>query len=444
MKITTHQFSTLLAILPFILFSKSAFSLGIQTTIEKIDPTKWTVEYSASKPIERVAFKRNPDDSRTTRWRPLDEDFRVFFIEGEEFIARKDGLPFTEVKLYLTPNYKHLAKDYAPFSPFSDGGTLFHTGRFFACENQCDDEFNQWNFKLAIPSNEHIIIKGQKVGAETTWIDSDSGMNIYVGKQSPLEANGFVAVIDKGLPNSIKFALETDIPRITAYFSSKMGELPNGPKPMLFASYSKTKGTSVQGGVLPNQIFIHWDKDDLDIFAEDEVFINDLLWTFAHEVGHYYQRFNSTNISSSESWVHEGHAELLAYDALTSLYPAAEEYLKTKVTNFEHSCSKDLESTSLKNAAVNGKFQAYYTCGFLIHHRVAGDNQNNSGISANPYVTWKLFSSKNEAGSRSAQEAFLDSIAELTSEELATAIRRFIISEHLDANESVDTLIRSQ
>ena len=33
----------------------------------------------------------------------------------------------------MSPTYSRLPKDYAPFSPFGDGGMLFHTGRLFAC-----------------------------------------------------------------------------------------------------------------------------------------------------------------------------------------------------------------------------------------------------------------------------------------------------------------------
>ena len=181
--------------------------------IKKTDPVTWTLEYKASQPIERLAFKRNPDNSRINRWKPIENDYRVYLESDEEFIGRKDGKPFTEVKLHLTPRYKHLPKDYAPFSPFSDGGILIHSGRFFACENECDDSFNEWSFKLTVPRGEHIIINGVTVGSETNWIDSGSGMSIYIGQQTPIEANGFLTLIDAGLPKSIKDALETDIQR---------------------------------------------------------------------------------------------------------------------------------------------------------------------------------------------------------------------------------------
>jgi hypothetical protein len=128
---TTRRVWIIFGFLLAALFSHSVLSQGIHSVIEKIDSIIWTVEYKASQPIERIAFKRNPDNSRISRWKPIEDNFRVFFINNEEFIGRKDGKLFTQVKLYLTPRYKHLPKDYAPFSPFSDGGMLIHSGRFF-------------------------------------------------------------------------------------------------------------------------------------------------------------------------------------------------------------------------------------------------------------------------------------------------------------------------
>ena len=97
-------------------------------------------------------------------WIPVSDEFHVIYSEGQEYLLRKDGAIFSEVSVRLTPTYTHLAKDYAPFSPFSDGGVLIYTGRLFACANTCDDNSNQWQFSLQVPDNEHILIDGQTAG----------------------------------------------------------------------------------------------------------------------------------------------------------------------------------------------------------------------------------------------------------------------------------------
>ena len=426
------------------MFSHSVCSQTARSVIQKVDSVTWIVDYKTSRPVERIAFKRNPDDSRTRRWRPASSEYRVY-VEGElEFIGRKDGKSFTKVQLYLTPTYTHLPKDYAPFSPFSDGGMLIHTGRFFACENLCGDSVNEWSFKLSVPDDEHIIVNGVTAGSEATWVDSDSGRSIYIGHQVPVESNGFLTMVDVGLPKSIKDALDRDIPKITAYFESQLGDLPEGRQPTFFASYSKVEGTSVQGGVLPDQIFIHWDKNDLDKVSEDTTFIYDLLWMFAHEVGHYFQRFGAIDIDLSESWIHEGHAEMLAYDGLTQLYPMSGAYLEMKASRFEESCASDLEGISLKDAAKNGRFQAYYSCGFLIYHLISRVHRDKVGDNMSPYELWKLFSSKKESTSYASTDAFLESVTELSHKRLSESIRRFINSVHDKPRDAVAAFVQQR
>ncbi len=183
---------------------------SVDITVVKQADQQWILFYQASEPVTKLAFVRNPDDTRTERWIPVSDDFLLIYTEGQEYLLRKDGAVFSEVSVRLTPTYTHLAKDYAPFSPFSDGGTLIYTGRLFACANTCDDNNNQWQFSLQVPDNEHILIDGQIAGEQASWTDSDNGMNVYVGSQTPLETQNVVAMVDPGLPENMKHALERE------------------------------------------------------------------------------------------------------------------------------------------------------------------------------------------------------------------------------------------
>lgn len=86
--------------------------------------------YQAKFPIEKLAFKSSQDNSRIARWTPIKDDFKILVEQGKEVVRRKDDTSFHKVSFELTPTYVNLPKDYAPFSPFSDGGMLFHSGRF--------------------------------------------------------------------------------------------------------------------------------------------------------------------------------------------------------------------------------------------------------------------------------------------------------------------------
>jgi hypothetical protein len=134
---------------------------------------------------------------------------------------------------------------------------------------------------VLIPENEHMIINGEVHYSTAQWFDNDDGKNVYVGKQQPVETDVFIAVIDLGLPAKIQASLSVDIPKMMTYFEEKLGKLPHNTKPTLFASYAKVKGRSSQGGTLPNQIFMHWNKDDLATSVQDQTFLNNTLCFFA-------------------------------------------------------------------------------------------------------------------------------------------------------------------
>ena len=434
--------SRVLILLSFSLLSPSSFSQGIHTKIEKIDTVTWTVSYESENPLDKIAFRRNPDDSRTSRWKPVDDSFEIIFENMGEFIVRKDGKKFTQITLYVTPTHFRFSKDYAPFSPFSDGGILFHSGRFFACDKRCEDSPNEWSLTLLVPEQDHILLDGKTVGSQTSWLDSNSGRQIYVGQQSPRYENGFITIIDENLPKEIKKSFDLYIPQLTEYFESKLGVLEDTTNPSLFVSYSPTKGPSVRAGVLPNQIFVHLDNDDIERLSSENDLLNNILWTLAHEVAHYFQEANKLHIEQSASWIHEGHAELLALDALTRLSPSSAKYAEDRISGFSEKCSEDLQTTSLKDAAKNGAFNAYYTCGFLIYKTIS--NTYNNKLNLNPYTIWTLLESKAGSSEKITDEVFVNMIAQLGDDKLAKRLRAFIRDKHDDPSSAIKNFINQK
>ena len=397
----------------------------VDISILKSRDGKWTLTYQTHKPASRLSFVRNPDNSRIERWKPITSDFEIVSIENQEYLIKKDGSNFNKVSLLLTPTYKHLSKDYAPFSPYSSDGSLIYTGRLFACIDTCRDEVNQWQLSMQVPEGEHMIVAGKVLTGATSWIDTDDGMNVYVGSQKPIETQNVIAVIDHGLPERIKRSLDTDIPKLMNYFEQRLGEI-KGVKPTLFASYANIDGHSSQGGTLPNQIFMHWNLNNLNKKAKDNKFHNDTIWFFAHEVAHLYQRSSTGNIfgESHESWLHEGHADWLAALALLELYPETNEYVTDKIDKFRTHCAEGLANFPLAEAAEKGRFDLYYTCGFLIHQAIDLALRKNSDEDI--YSLWIEFRQQVEKGNRKGSETFLALTEKWTSKELVHKIKEVI------------------
>lgn len=413
----------------------------VDTSIVKSKDGKWTLTYQTPEPVPRLSFIRNPDTSRVERWEPTTSDFEVVSIENQEYLIKKDGNNFTEVSLTLTPTYKYLSKDYAPFSPYSDGGVLIYTGRLFACIDTCSDDVNQWRFSLQVPKGEHMILGGKVLTGVTSWLDSNDGMNVYVGSQEPIEVQNVIAVIDSGLPEKIKLSLDSDIPKLMNYFEQKLGKL-EGVKPALFASYANIDGHSSQGGTLPNQIFMHWDLNNLNEKVNDNKFLNNTIWFFAHEVAHLYQRSSKGDIYGErhESWLHEGHADWLAALALLELYPETREYVTNKINRFRTHCSKGLANFSLAEAADQGRFDLYYTCGLLIHQAIDLTLQKNGDKDI--YSLWIDFRKQAEKGDKKGSEVFLSHTEKWASKELVKKIKEIINSKLSNPEATLNQLVK--
>jgi len=390
---------------------------------------QWTITYQTEQPVTRLAFFRPSDDTRSNRWKPVSADFTISAELDEasgvyhESIQRTDGGPFTSAVFVLTPTYQHIPKEYAPFSPFSDGGMLVYTGRLMACADHCQDTESDWRFSIQAPEAVHIIVNGQVHVSTASWLDGSEGKNIYVGQQQPVAFKGGLALIDPGLPNVIKDQLNAELPAIVDHFADKLGAY-QGERMTLFASYANVNGQSAQGGTLPNQIFMHWNMNDLHEKTGNDHFVDQLLWFFAHEVAHLFQRSAGVNTfgDAHESWIHEGHAEYVAAQALSGLYPKADQFVQRKAASLKDECLTGLQDTSLRDAARDGQFRLYYSCGFHLHQYT--DIQCSQQADA-AFELWNTYRTLKEqaAGKTPATELFFEAVSQVCSAETADDIR---------------------
>jgi len=412
---------------------------SLTTHIYKSSDVDWAVEYTSQKPIQSIAFVRSPDNSRTTRWLSPQGEFEIIYQDNREIAQRKDGKPFTLARFNLTPTYTHLPKDYAPFSPLSDGGMIIHSGRFFACIHECSDEVQGWRLSLTTLSDEHILLNGKVIQETASWMDQQPGKSIYIGTQKPAESTGTLSVIDQGLPFKIRESLEESIPRLMVYFEEKLGKLSSKEKPSLFASYSNKSGTSRQGGVLPNQMFMHWDMNNLDEHLDDDQFINTIIKFFAHEAAHLFQS-TSAFANTNDAWIHEGSADYFALDAFVKLYPNMIDYVRSVGEDSQRSCTENLDLYSLASASESGAFEMHYHCGLLLHQRIEKELENQLG-SHSLYSVWREYRQRISTNDKDHRELYLDVVEEFVDKGFRQKIEFFIDNEHLDPNAAVQSLL---
>ena len=368
-------------------------SMQAQTRIN-LSPTDdgrhFEVEYRSARPTEAITLARTPDATRKTRWRTASPDFEIVQLEGKDVIRRIDGALFSSVEIVVPATYVPLRKDYAPFSPFSDGGLLIHSGRFQACpssgENSVDDCDGPWLMQIHAPQNAHLLLNGDIYDDFARWSDSNDGTKIYVGQAMPRSTVNFVGIVDSALPPAISGLMSASLPELMRFYGQHLPEL--AQRPMLFVSYDPDyeHGHGRQGGTLPNQVFMHfygptWQETDMDGDTPQ-----DIGWFFAHEAGHIFQHGVAGDRESS--WIHEGAAEAFAYLALEELEVVSDAYLDSRRQQALEGCRDALGKGTLATAAERGSISDYYHCGLIMFIAIDNKIRMNSSNQRNLFDLW--------------------------------------------------------
>jgi hypothetical protein len=383
---------------------------------------QWQVRYDFAQPVVKLEFRLSPDDSRGRTWLP-DQGFEIVTTDRGEVARRKDGAQFRTVRFRMSPTYSVLPKEYAPFSPFGDGGMLFHTGRFFACSDRCPADAS-WSMSLSAATEDQIILNGKTVKAEAHWIDRDDGRSIYVGNSVPKQTDDFIAVLDAALPERIRAQLLEQLPQFMHLFTGKLGALPT--RPMLFVSYdtSDPKRLSRQGGVLPGQVFIHFHGARWTAEMEKPGFADDLAWHFAHEAAHMYQR--QTSAIKGDEWITEGAGEAFAAMALRA---AASAYVQSTEEKALGKCRELLNGRSVRDAIVAGTFDAAYSCGMLINLAIDSKVRlatQHDGL----YAVWRNYLRRVASkGSVVSGAAYLEAIADVGGADIAEWVQKAVADQ---------------
>ena len=383
----------------------------------------WRVRYTLPRPATELRFARTDERGHRARdWRPVDPQLQLLLIDGEEVVRRRDGAGFTTAAFDAPPRYVSLEKDYAPFSPFGDGGLLIHSGRFHACAGSCDGvDSPRWSFTVTPPADGHLLHDGRVVRGELRFLDSGSGTNLYAGKATPVETSHVLAVVDAAFPAAVQTQLTELFPRLMDFYAAELGALAS--KPMLFASSDVAHaggGYGHQGGTLPGQVFMHLYGRSPD--GDAESLAASMNWFFAHEAAHLFQRYDLA-ADPAQSWIHEGGAEALAAVALTRFGLLDARALQARVEQARAECADALAARVLNASASAAAFRSYYSCGLLMHLAVDAAARAVSGDTCGLTCVWRGFLARVDSGARWEQETFLAAVDAHAGAETAAFLR---------------------
>lgn len=403
-------------------------SSDIRTIIERDAANNWKVTYVSSSLIEKLVFNSSPDDSRIRRWKPLDDNISISMVDGVETIQHLNAERFKNASFSLTPTYVSLPKEYAPFSPFSDGGMVLYSGRFFVCPDRCVSTGLSFKFQLVSEKQDNIIVNGQVRKGKASWIDQMEGQKVYVGSAVPIESDDIYAIVDKGLPESLINALNQQIPSLMSSFAERFGKPKT--KPTLFVSHHSEAhegGYGSQGGVLPNQVFMHW-------YGEDSVkSINTYRtnWFITHEIAHLYQGKGFTPTQNKDHWLSEGHAEYMAY---LSLYNAGDMSRQYADETFEKNKQKCIEASveeSFGERIGRGEYRVLYQCGMLIWQSLDSELKRLSSTKTVDDL-WTLYQEVVTKTGDASIESFLEAVRPFVSDSTYQSIEKIQAAKSRD------------
>lgn len=386
---------------------------------------QWQVRYELDSPTRQLVFARSQDESRRETWRP-DLGFEIVSTSHGEAVQRKDGTPFTTVRIRLDPKYHPLPKDYAPFSPFGDGGMLFHSGRFFACPTACSDDAT-WSLTLWADPDDTITLDGRRLQYSAHWADSNSGRKVYIGKNEGLQTPEFTAIIDEAVPDAVRTPLLSDLPALLRAFAKRFGSL---DEPLtLFASYDKNYrgGWGRQGGTLPNQIFIHFYGDRWETAMQEPDFAFDLAWHFAHEAAHVYQQQRSST-GLSDAWIHEGAAEAFAALELRARNESSEKAVRQKIQRSQAECEEALGDQSIDETLRGTDQSAAYSCGLLLNLHI--DAKARARDPEGLFAIWRDYLRRTRNGPPRSRDDYLASIERIGGSDLAASVATLLETMH--------------
>jgi hypothetical protein len=393
----------------------------------------WRVTYALAEPVRVLQFAReDAKGNRARTWVPVDARLELVLVDGHEVVRARDGSAFRGASFDVPPVYMPLDKDYAPFSPFGDGGLLIHSGRFHACPGDCaafgDDP--AWAFAVTPPAGSHVLQGGRVVAGVARFEDRGSGTNVYVGAATPVETAHVLAVIDAAFPPDLRAQLSVLFPRLMDLYAGELGALAN--KPMLFASNDEAHaggGHGHQGGTLPGQVFMH-------LYGPrgggTEQLADGMNWFFAHEAAHMYQRYGEA-ASHTHAWIHEGGAEAFAALGLQRLGLLDSAQLHERVRAAHGRCSNGLAARPLNDAAEAGAFDDYYSCGLLMHLAVDSAARRASDGACDLFCVWRDFLARIDEGTAAwDQDGFLAAVDRHAGADAAAFLRALALQRQED------------
>jgi len=335
----------------------------------------WTLKISTTSPTT-LFFSRSKGDYRADSYAPTNNTARLERIAGLDTVIFSDGSQ--DAQFALTPYSGNIRAGYTPFIPFSDGGVAVYTGQFElldaadrAAVEALDGRLSNWTgdqnpIPLTIISDRPMLIDGRRETDRAELFADGGGQYIYLGESEVVEGENFVGVIDPGLPAWIRDDFDETLGLIFSGLEARFGYGLSDRATVLFAYRGDdVQGLSNKGGALPgNVLALESAGTALQKPSDDIITYFDFFFT--HEAAHLFQAASGKRLGNQDSsWIHEGHANAVAYRFLVDQGLQSRAAYETRLAETYARCVTELDGRTLSDTLRTGRVGAY-DCGELI------------------------------------------------------------------------------
>ena len=367
----------------------------VSVEVERLALDDWQVSYRFDAAFDRFAFLRTGDDYRSARSQVGTPGVFLERMDDVDYLTAE--APVEVITIRMSSQDHPVVYDNQSFLDLGGGGRAIYTGQLqvrAVCDDQADAPDQAppaHHFAFSSRLGEPVLVHGEPAGPDErhTFNELLGAYALYGATPVEVGAGTRIVVADslpERMPGVIVEALEDSLQVLASSFEQPL-ETP--PVLMLVERTDVGGGIAFRTGVLDNQIAVEIGGGTLfsevpDLMGRVDRFVSRLM---VHEAVHLWNGGVVTNAEVTESWMHEGSADLLSWLSLLEQGLIDQDYLETGMTRAFNECAADLEHGPLVDAISRGRYITHYRCGALMNF-VVGHAVDTEDVTSGLFRFW--------------------------------------------------------
>jgi len=404
-------------------------SSPIGVSIERVSPDVWTATITTDHPVTTLAFVRSGDDNRIGSWQVMTEGVALRRFDRTDALV--SDVAVNEISIRINATAVERGDDYTPFvaipNAANPGRAMAVYSYYFqvsptdlpSLENGVlsDDLIAPAHqFRFVDGAGSDVVFAGEPVQADDR-ITMTGGVGAYAVFGAPPRQSGanFNSLVSAGLPTRMIDQILNTVPEaINALQTALEVELDHTPSLIITRRPSERAGIYFRGGAMTSDIVMELEGDALD----DPEFVRNnrgrITALVIHELAHLWNGGLVQNTDPNAAWIHEGGAEALSWEALTTVFSMDASYSMSNYQSAIEGCAAYLSEGGLAEAIDRGQRRAHYECGATIMLALSSalsPEDRAAGLS----ILWPTFIENSQSRNAGTYDAalFLATFAEL-------------------------------